>query len=678
VADMPAHAWRATFSRRLTVAAVLCLLWVAAILVRLILLQVVHHDDLRDRAVRQQRQTEELQPTRGEIVDRHGRVLAYSVDADSIQAYPRTFDDPEAGAATLCEALGDCSAADRRQLAERLAGRGGASPGFAWVRRKVTPEQARRIAALELEGIRFTPEGRRWYPHRQLAAHVLGFVGTDNVGLAGIEAAYDPLIRGEAGTLLVHRDARGQTFSRVERLPTAGDTLELSLDAAVQHIVERELQRGVEEARALGGSVVVMDPRTGEILALANYPTFNPNFFGEVPPAVRRNRAVQDAYEPGSTFKIVTAGAALEEHVVDPQEPVDVRAGVIRFGARTITDVQRHGILSFEDVIVQSSNVGTIKVGLRLGPDRLIDYIRRFGFGRTASPDFRGESAGRVYRPEALDDSALASVAMGYQVSVTPLQMAAAISAVANGGELLQPRVVRAVVRDGERMPVPRTVVGRPIGEGTARQLVTMMEAVVARGTARRAAVPGYTIAGKTGTAQKLVGGTYSRTDYNVSFAGFVPSRAPSFTIVVLVDTPRGVQAYGGVVAAPIFQRIADAVLQHYGVPPDAPVPPLTVVRRTARDADAGPAVTAAIAHVPADGVTRTPASPAHMPDLRGLSAREASRLLARLGVEPRLVGDGLVGDQQPPAGTPLDAVGTATLWLAQRSFIRHASMAAP
>lgn len=673
MAETPAHAWRATLTRRLTVTAGVFLLWSAAIGAQLVNLQVVRHGEYLDRAGRQQRMSESLQPTRGEILDRQGRVLAYSVDADSIYANPRAFDDPVAAAAALCEALRDCSAAERRTLGERLSADGGAR--FVWVRRTATPDQARRVAALDLDGIGFTPESRRWYPHRELAAHVLGFVGTDNVGLGGIEAAYDSLIRGEPGTLLVHRDARRQTFSRVERPPTVGDSLELTIDAAVQHIVERELRQGVEQANALGGSVVVMDPHTGEILALANYPTFNPNFFAEATADARRNRAVQDAYEPGSTFKVFTAGAALEEQVVAPHEPVDVRGGLIRFGSRTITDIQRDDVLTFEDVIVRSSNVGAIKVGLRLGPDRLMDYVGRFGFGRRASPDFPGESRGIVWDARQLDDSALASVAMGYQIAVTPLQMAAGISAVANGGELVQPRVVRAVVREGQRMPVPRAVLGRVISERTVGELVTMMESVVARGTARRAAVPGYTVAGKTGTSQKSIGGRYSRTDYNVSFAGFVPSRIPSFTIVVVVDTPRDVSAYGGVVAAPIFRRIAEAVLRHDGVLPDNPAPPLTVARR---DAGAAAPAMAALVVPPVERITRLAAADTRMPDLTGLNARDASHLLARLGLVPRLLGDGLVTDQRPAAGTPLGDVHGATLWLGRRPIARHVSQAAP
>jgi cell division protein FtsI (penicillin-binding protein 3) len=411
-----------------------------------------------------------------------------------------------------------------------------------------------------------------------------------------------------------------------------------------------------------------MDPFTGEILALANYPTFNPNAYRDFDNNERRNRAVQDLYEPGSTFKIVTAGAALEEKVVTPDTIVETSPGVIRFGARVIDEDRGHnyGALSFTDVIVRSSNVGSIKVGLKVGNQRMADYVRRFGFGRPTSPDFRGESAG-IARVAKMTDSALASVAMGYEIGVTPLQMAGAVSVVANGGELVQPRVVRAVIRDGQRVAVPRKVLGRVVSAGVAAQVTAIMEDVVSRGTGKNSQVEGYTIAGKTGTAAKIVSRRYSTSDYNVSFVGFVPSRSPKYTIVVVVDSPHKQSPYGGTVAAPIFQRIADAALRHHGVTPtlNAP-PPLLLARRDARP------------EVPASGPARptaivTLASAANdagavFPDLRGLSAREALQALGRLGMTPRIRGAGLVTEQEPAAGSPIDLAVTATVWLQRRS----------
>jgi cell division protein FtsI (penicillin-binding protein 3) len=597
---------------------------------------------------------------RGDILDRSGRVLAYSVDADSIYAVPTDIADADAVAAALCGALDDCGARERQALTERIR-RGRA---FAYVRRQVSPDEARRVAALALEGIGFMKENRRFYPNKDLAAHVLGYVGIDNSGLNGLEAAYDTLIKGRPGTVLIQTDARRHAFSRIERPPTTGATLELTIDQYLQHVVERELRAGVEENRAAGGTAVVMNPRTGEILALANWPSFNPNAYREARPEAQRNRAIQDLYEPGSAFKIVTASAAFEENVVEADDPIDVSAGQIRFGARVIDDTHRYRVLSFTDVIVNSSNVGAIKVGLELGPERLGLYVKRFGFGRRSSPDFPGESAGIVWDPSKMTDSALASVSMGYQVGVTPLQMAAAVSSIANGGELFEPRVVRAVIADGKRTVVPHKVIRRTVSAGTAALLTEIMEQVVERGTAPRAKVPGFTAAGKTGTAQKVVNGRYSTSDYNASFVGFIPSREPAFAIVVVIDSPHGKNGYyGGTVAAPIFQRIAAAALRHDGVPPsiDAAPPVLVARREDSRERHtSGPAE-----FPPIETLARgTTGSAAVFPDLRGLGARDALRMLTRLGMTARLQGAGIVVEQDPAPGSAIERGAMATLTL--------------
>jgi cell division protein FtsI (penicillin-binding protein 3) len=661
-------AWRTTMKRRLAVAAALFLLWSGAIEARLVYLQVYKHAELSARAERQQMRTIEAPAKRGELLDRHGRVLAYSVDADTIYAVPTDIADANEAAAALCGALADCTAKERKALADRID-RGRA---FVYVRRQVSPDQARRVAALDLAGVGFMKENRRFYPNKELAAHLLGYVGIDNGGLHGIEGAYDSLIKGKPGTVLIQTDARRQSFSRIERPPTTGADLELTIDQYLQHIAERELKAGVEAAGAEGGSAVVMDPESGEILALANYPTFNPNAYREFEVDDRRNRAIQDLYEPGSTFKIITAGAALEEKVVRPDDAVDVSGGQIRFGSRVIRDDHRYGVLTFRGVIAKSSNVGSIRVGLKLGPERFGAYVRRFGFGRRLSPDFPGENAGIVWNPAKLNDSALASMLIGYQVGVTPLQMASAVSAVANGGELVQPRVVRAVVRGEERRLVPRKVLGRAISEGTAAELRQMLEGVVEPGgTATRAQVAGFTVAGKTGTAKKLLNGRYTgHSNYNASFVGFVPSQAPVYTIVVVVDSPHRGSYYGGIVAAPIFQRIADAALRYGGVTPTINAPtPLLVARRevTRQQPASGPAAMPAIVTVA--GVSR--GSESLFPDLRGLSARDALQSLARLGINARLRGAGVVVAQQPEAGTPIERGGSGTLWLERQVAAR-------
>jgi cell division protein FtsI (penicillin-binding protein 3) len=670
--EPPSQAWRSVVRGRVRVAAVVFGLWAAAIQARLVQLQVVQHDELVARAERQQLRTVPAPAKRGDIHDRRGRVLAYSVDADSIYAVPSEIERPGEVAAALCGALEHCSAREERTIAERLSRRG----AFAYVRRQVSPQEARSVAALGLEGIGFHRENRRYYPNKELASHLLGYVGTDNTGLHGVEAAYDRQIRGRPGKILIQTDARHHAFSRIERPPTSGATIELTIDEHLQHIAERELRAGVAANRASGGTVVIMDPNTGELLAMANEPTFNPNSFLRFGADERRNRAIQDLYEPGSTFKMVTAAAALEERVVRPDDPFDVSAGMIRFGGRQIDDVHRYGTLSFTDVIVKSSNVGAIKVGMRLGPERLGRYIRRFGFGRPSSRDFQGESAGIVWEPSRLGDSALASVSMGYQVGVTAIQMAAAASAIGNGGELLEPRLVRAVVRDGTRVETARQVVRRAISRETATVLTGIMEAVVDRGTAQAAAIEGFTVAGKTGTAAKLVGGRYSKSEYNASFVGVVPSRAPALTILVVIDSPRAHSIYGGAVAAPVFRRIAEGALRQLGIGPTVNAEPLVIVKRESHAEDVLPTHVSMIRNprVAADEA----AAPDYMPDLLGLSAREALRVTTNLGLILAVTGSGFVVEQSPPPGLPLTDMATATIRLDRRPRATAAGDASP
>ena len=655
--------WQRVLRGRLLVGLTAFGVWFLAIESRLLYLQVIRHEQLVERAERQQSRSITAHPQRGEIRDREGRVLAYSVDADTIYAVPTDIDDPAATATALCNALDACSEARRQVLERRL----GQERAFAYVGRKVSPEAARRVAALGLDGVGFLKEDRRFYPNRELAGHLLGYVGIDNQGLGGVESTYDHEISGRPGKMLIQTDARRRAFSRVERPPTMGATIELTIDKYLQHIAERELRAAVREHQAAGGTVVMLDPHTGELLAVANEPSFNPNAFGKAPAAALRNRAVQDVYEPGSAFKLVTTSAALEEGVAHRDELFDVSAGVIRVGGTNVYDMFTYSVLSLEDVIVKSSNVGTIEVGLRVGPELLSEYVRRFGFGRRLSPDLPGESAGIVHRPENLTERAVASISMGYQVAVTPLQLAAAVGAVANGGELLEPRAVRAVIRDGRRTERPRRVIQRAIAPETAVELTGIMEAVVERGTARAARIPGYTVAGKTGTAEKLIDGRYSNVDHNATFVGFAPSRAPLFVMAVMIDTPRGARYTGGAVAAPVFKRVAEAALRQLAVPstvtPNRPV----LVQRAAvvravpasRSPVAPPLRAAAAAAAPGLRV---------MPDLRGLSARRALEALGPLHLGVRLEGDGFVTSHQPGPGEPVGPGTIAALNLERRS----------
>jgi cell division protein FtsI (penicillin-binding protein 3) len=666
----PAPDWRDVVRSRLMVGAMVFAVWTVGIEARLLYLQVFQYSEMMARADRQRLNTLEAPARRGDILDRNGRVLAYSVDADSIFADPSEIKDPEGVASAICRALERCDAADRAAIGKSLRRSG----QFAYVARKVSPEEEERVRALGIKGIGVVKESRRFYPKRELLAHVLGYVGSENVGLGGLESAYDGLIRGRAGKVLVQRDAkRNALTSHVEREATAGATLELSIDQYLQNIAERELEAGVREFGAAGGSVVVMDPTTGEILAMANAPTFNPNVYTRVPEQNRRNRAIQDLYEPGSTFKIVTAAAALEEGLITPEDKIDVSAGLIRLaGGRVVDDVHRYGVLSFTDVIVKSSNVGAIKVGFRLGAERLSRYVARFGFGHTIVSDFRGENPGIVWEPTRLDDGAVASVSMGYQVGVTPMQMAAAVSSVANGGTLLEPHVVRATIKDGRRAEVAPKTVRRTISERTAGQLTAIMESVVEEGTAKKAQIPGYTIAGKTGTAHKVIDGRYSPTEYNASFVGFLPSRKPALTIVVVIDSPHGSGYMGGAVAAPIFKRIAEASLRHLGIAPTVNQPPPVLVADRTRHVEDQPIAPQPVNYVPPQPQPQL--AEGFMPDLRGLSAREALRTLTRVGVTARLNGSGFVIDQSPAPGSAIVPGDNCTLKLGRRPLLPAAT----
>jgi cell division protein FtsI (penicillin-binding protein 3) len=659
--------WRGTVRARLFVCSGVLALWTAGIEARLIYLQVIQHADLMSRADRQQTRTANPPAKRGEIFDRKGRLLAYSVDADTIAAIPSDIDDPADVASRVCAVLEGCGADRRAAIAKSLARR----KDFAYIARQVSPEEARRVRALGLPGVTLLKESRRYYPNSELGAHVVGYVGLDNAGLGGIESAYDSQIRGKDGKVLIQTDAkRHAIFSRVERPATAGASVELTIDQYLQYVAERELRVGVAENHASAGTAIIMDPRTGEILALANWPTFNPNAFAKADDEALRNRAIQSLYEPGSTFKIVTASAAIEQHVITPETMVDTSPGSITFpGRKPIYDTHHYGTIDFTDVIVKSSNVGAIKVGLRLGPERLGDYISRFGFGQTLGPDFRGETAGIVWDPARLNDSALASVSMGYQIGVTPLQMVTAASVVANGGLRLQPRVVRAFIKNGRRIEVPRKEVRQTITADTAAIMTTIMEQVVERGTARAAQIPGYTIAGKTGTAAKLVNGHYQKSDYNASFVGFIPSRKPALAILVVLDSPHGNGYTGGAVSAPIFRRIAESALTYLGIGPNLNAPPPVLVARHDPSGD-GEATPQRVRAASVLSATVEPARNGLMPDLRGLSAREALKALSGIGMTARMTGDGFVVEQNPSAGAALVRGDACSLTLGRRIFV--------
>jgi cell division protein FtsI (penicillin-binding protein 3) len=558
---------------RLRVISLVGLAWVALIGLRLYDLQVVSHLRYVRRARQQQQRVVKLDPPRGTIYDAAGRELAVSVEVDSAYAVPQEIGDRAAAARAIGAA---CPAVDAGRLENLLA----EDREFVWVARKLDPPAAAALRRLHLPGLHFVPESKRYYPMRDLASQVLGYVGTDNHGLAGLELIYDAVITGKPGLRTVLRDARRGTAVSPDLFftePQPGGDLRLTLDATVQHMVERELQRVVEQRRARRGSAVFLDPATGAVLAMASFPNFDPNEFERYPASSWRNRTIMDAYEPGSTFKVFTAAAALESGLVHASDPFDCGMGSIVLSGIVIRDHKRFGILSFEDVIARSSNVGAIRAALIIGGERLYRTIVAFGFGRTSGIDLPGENAGILHPLARWGPLTKAYVAFGQGVSVTPLQLAAAVAAVANGGSLLQPYVVDAV-RRGEvveqRRALPKTV-DRPISPATAEELRRLLERVVTVGTGKSAAVAGYRVGGKTGTAQIPVAGGYARHAYLPSFVGFAPVERPSLVGVVAVDAPQGIEYYGAQVAAPVFGTLARELLLYMGVRPHRSAPVL-------------------------------------------------------------------------------------------------------
>jgi len=600
-----------------------------------------------------------LAPRRGAIVDRGGRPLAVSVDAESLYAVPQDVEDPARTAAALGRVLG-LDADERKDLRAQLS----RNRAFLWVKRKLDPPTAAAVRELDLAGVGFVTENRRYYPKRELAAQVLGYVGIDNLGMSGIEYAFDEQIRGRAAKVVVRTDARRSPLEYIEKPSTEGHTVVLTLDEVIQHAAEVELDRAVRETGAIAGSVVVMDPTTGEILALANRPTFNPNRFGAYSSSRWKNRAVTDAFEPGSVFKVVTAAAGLQEKVVSPDEVIDCGGGSIEIAGTRINDHAVFNSLRFRDVIAKSSDVGVIRVAQRLGRDNFYRYIRSFGFGEPTGVELPGESSG-ILRPTARWSAlSLPSMSFGQEIGVTALQVTSAVAAVANGGYLMKPLIVRQIEdRDGVVEEAFRPVAVRRVLEPeTVDVLTDLLRGVVRDGTGRHAAVPGYTVAGKTGTAQKVdASGRYSMTAHVASFVGYVPASRPALVILAALDEPKGEHNEGGDVAAPLFARVAERALRRLAVPPDDTDRVLRAVNY-APEGLARPA-----SYTPAALPVAEPTDePGRMPDLRGRPAREAAIVAARRGLIVELRGSGRVIAQSPDPGTEIEAGATCVLTLSR------------
>ncbi|MDR3746681.1 MAG: penicillin-binding protein [Acidobacteriota bacterium] len=573
-----------TPSRRLYIFAALLFLWILAICFRLVRLQVVKYEFFTQLARKQQVRTFPIKPRRGNIFDRNGYPLAMSIDVDSVFTVPSEVHDRETTAAVL----GNVLQMDPQKVMAQLNSRG----PFAYIKRKVDDETGERVRELNLRGIGFRREPKRFYPNRELAAQVLGYVGMDDEGLGGLERQFDEDLRGIPGTELISIDARRKWFESVEKPPDPGQNLVLTIDHTIQYIAERELQRGMEDTKAIGGTVIVQNPRTGEILALANRPTFNPNVFNDVPQDELKDHAVSDVYEPGSVFKIVTYSAAFEYGLAKPEDKIDCQHGSIDVFGMKIRDHESLGVITIAEALAHSSDVAAIKVGMRVGDERLYKYIRAFGFGAQTGIELPGETRGMTKPVNRWSKVSIGAISMGQEIGVSPLQVISMISTIANDGVYTPPRIVA-----GELPPdgTPQPVVFHPAQQHrvvtpmTAAQMKKMMEGVVLFGTARRAILDGYTSAGKTGTAQKVEpgSGVYSKTKYVASFIGFTPVNNPAVTIAVILDSPIGLHQ-GGQVSAPVFKRIAEAVLEYMHVPHDADVksPQLQNLRAAAGQQD--------------------------------------------------------------------------------------------
>ncbi|HZP42702.1 MAG TPA: penicillin-binding transpeptidase domain-containing protein [Candidatus Binatia bacterium] len=636
----------------------------ALLVVRAVDLAVLRGPALARLAAMQHRQRIELMPHRGPIVDRNGESLALSVDVPSVYLRPREFRGQEARIPALAAALHVPARAVRAKIDR--------GQPFVWLARHVLPREAEAVERLALRGVYTVAEARRFYPHGSLAAHVLGFVGVDSQGLEGIESRLDRVIRGEPQYLHVDRDARGREISTngVQAPPAQGERVELTIDAAIQDATEKELAAGVAAAKAVAGAAVVLDPRTGEVLALANYPTYNPNEAADPRTVARdpqwharvRNRAISDFYEPGSTFKAILAAAAIEEKIVTPSEMFNCENGRFQVGKWTIHDSHPHGWLSFAEVIQYSSNIGAAKVGERLGRERYYRYLRSFGFGEKTGIELRGETPGLLHPAETWARIDLATHSFGQGVSVTPIQMAAAFAAIANGGQLMRPYLVRRIVAPTGEVTLENepVLVRRVVSPRTAAIVTELLRRVVEEkgGTGSKARVEDFPVAGKTGTAQKVNAHTGGYSSKRIgSFVGFVPADDPRLVILVMIDEPT-TSSYGGIVAAPVFRGIAVAGLKHLGVEPATPAVQLVDAVPPAERRAPAPAAAAPASAEPLPDPNGTPS-------FLGLSLREALLRAQTSGWDVEVTGTGYVAQQVPPPGTPLAADRRLALRLA-------------
>ena len=578
------------------------LLWTLTICFRLFWLQVVRHKEFVERAQKQQQRTFEVAPRRGVLYDRNLRELAMTVQADSIYAVPNEIDDNQAAAHELA-ALVHTDPEDAETGEDQIVARLDKGKDFAWVARRVTPDVAARvrelIASKSIKGVYFQKEFERFYPDSEIAAQVLGYVGLDDNGLGGLEQKFEGQLHGVPGRMYTAVDARSRVMGSTEHEPEPGRNLELTIDENIQFLAERALDHAMERTQAANGTVVVQDVHTGQILALAIRPTFNPNQFRRTTPALLRNHAISDVYEPGSTFKLVVYSAALEQGVTTPDDLIDCQGGQITIAGRVIHDDKsdHYGVITVHEALEHSSDVAAVKLALKLGPDHFYSFIRDFGFGSRPGTELPGETRGLLRPVSKWGSSSIGSIAIGQEVAVTPLQLVSMVSTIANGGIYLPPHVLMPgqVDANGQKAAAPQLppLLASPFKAGgelpnplppgahrvlstlTAAQMRKMIEGVVLYGTGRQAQLNGYSSGGKTGTAQKIdpATHTYSKTMHVASFAGIAPVNNPVIAVAVVMDNPKG-SYYGASVSAPVFAEVAQQVLEYLGVAHDIDVRP--------------------------------------------------------------------------------------------------------
>lgn len=543
----------------------LCLFGVA-LFAKLFYLQIVQHEELLSRSEKQYLQTVKVLYGRGKILDRNLNELAANIEVESVYVNPRNIVNKEYTARMLASLL----ALDGEKTFRKISSK----KQFIWIKRKCDLDETAELRHLDLPGVGFITEHKRFYPKRGLASATIGFVGLDNQGLAGIEHAYDSILKGTTFLKVIERDARGKHLGVLSKRPALSrqsSDVALTLDESIQYIAEFHLEAQVKKYNAKGGMVVVMAPDTGEIYAMAAVPRYNPNNYAAFPARLWKNPIISSSFEPGSTFKPIVAAAAIEGGLARPDDLFFCENGSYYVGGTRIGEASNHkfGWLSLSDIIVKSSNIGAVKVAEKLGPERLYKQVRKFGFGEKAGIGLPGENAGKLRGLTHWSKRSLASISFGHEIGATPIQMVAAFAVIANGGNLVRPSIVKAVMKNGrivqsrESQPVRRV-----ISAYTSRQVVEMLKNVVKKGTASQAAVAGFEVAGKTGTAQKIDPKTraYSKTAYLSSFIGFVPADAPKLVILVMIDEPESVY-WGGKVAAPVFRKIAKQTLRYLNIP---------------------------------------------------------------------------------------------------------------